>query len=256
MFFFILSALIILIDRGVKLWIIKTLEVGQALPFIPGILQITHVENTGAAFSIFSNMRWPLVIVSSVAVIVLIFVILLYRDGEIGRLSASFMLGGAVGNLIDRAMTGRVTDMFEVEFMNFAVFNVADIFVTVGCLMFIIHLVHLMIKTQREKRSQEALEPAEQVEALPVRKPAPQAPAAPVNNVTPITRAAPVAPVTSVAPPVAPVPPVVPYAAPVMPSDAVPSPYDTGAPMIEQELTEEQILMEYYMELGIDKSDF
>ena len=153
MIFFILSAIIVLIDRGVKLWIVHALDVGQALEFLPGILRITHVENTGAAFSIFENMRWPLVVVSAIAVIVLIFVILMYRDGEAGRLAASFMLGGAAGNLIDRIATGRVTDMFEPEFVNFAVFNVADIFVTVGCFIFVGHLIYLMVEQSRQKKS-------------------------------------------------------------------------------------------------------
>ena len=204
MIYFIFSVLIILIDRGIKLWIIRSLEVGQAMEFIPGILRIIHVENTGAAFSIFSNMRWPLIIVSSVAVIVLVFVILLYRDGEIGRLSASFMLGGAVGNLIDRAASGKVTDMFEPVFINFAVFNVADIFVTVGCLIFVAHLIHLMIKQHGKKEA----------ENIPREKAA--------------------------------------VSKPVHKSIAAQKPEIAGAPMDDQELTERQILAEYYMEQGLD----
>ena len=230
MIFFILSAFIVLIDRGVKLWIAKTLEVGQALPFIPGVLRITHVENTGAAFSIFSNMRWPLVIISSVAVIVLIFVILLYRDGETGRLGAAFMMGGAVGNLIDRAVMGKVIDMFEPEFMNFAVFNVADIFVTVGCLIFILHLIHLMIKMRGKKKVPSEIE--ESAEVRQVRRAEAPEPA------TPISAHGAAASQTEA------------------PEIAVSSPYSTGAPMdTDKELTEQQILMEYYMEQGIDKSE-
>ena len=246
MIFFILSAFIILIDRGVKLWIARTLEIGQALPFIPGILRITHVENTGAAFSMFSNMRWPLVIVSSVAVIVLMVVILLYRDGELGRLGASFMLGGAIGNLIDRAIVGSVTDMFEAEFIDFAIFNVADIFVTVGCVIFVLHLIYLMIKMRKQKEEPELTD--EPVVPLTVRKPAAQAPA-PVEAVrvsAPEPVQIPVTPVTQS--------PSVDNIA-VRESNA-PSPYNTGTPLIEQpEMTEQQIIMEYYMELGIDKSD-
>ena len=206
MIYFIFVVLVVLIDRGIKMWIVNSLVVGQAFEFIPGILRIVHVENTGAAFSIFSDMRWPLVIVSSVAAIVLVFVILLYRDGEIGRLAASFILGGAVGNLIDRIYTGRVVDMFEPEFIDFAVFNVADIFVTVGCLIFIGHLIYLMV-TQRG---------VEEPDAVPEK-------------------------IVVVEAPQESLPP--------------PKPWETGAPMDDQELTERQILAEYYMEQGLDDSD-
>ena len=208
--YFIFSVIIILIDRGIKLWIIRSLEVGQAMEFIPGILRIIHVENTGAAFSIFNNMRWPLVVVSSVAVIVLAFVILLYRDGEIGRLAASFMLGGAVGNLVDRIVTGAVTDMFEPEFMNFAVFNVADIFVVVGCIIFVIHLIHLMIKQRGQKEA--VVEPGK------------------------------AAKVRAISEPVA-----------AERAETVEAPMPMPEPM--PELTEQQILMEYYMELDVEDSD-
>lgn len=199
MIYFIFSALIVLIDRGIKYWISTTLYLGQVMEAIPGVLRITHVENTGAAFSIFSDMRWPLVAVSSVAVIVLIFVVLLYRDGELGRLSASFMLGGAVGNLIDRVLTGKVVDMFEPVFINFAVFNVADIFVTVGCLMFIGHLIHQFVM-ERKGKSESVEQESE-----------------PSRHVT------------------APLPPL-----------------DEGAPPDGEKISEQQILLEYYLEQEID----
>ena len=211
MIYFIFAVIAILIDRGVKLWIVSTLEVGQALEFIPGILRINHVENTGAAFSILSNMRWPLVVVSSVAVIVLIFVILLYRDGELGRLGASFILGGAVGNLIDRVAAGKVVDMFEPEFINFAVFNVADIFVTVGCMIFIVHLIYLMVKQRGQKEADAPVEKLAETQSVQR-----------VQN---------------------------------MRETAAAEPRRDGAPTDEQVLTEQQILMEYYMEQGIDDRD-
>lgn len=197
MIYFIFAVLIVLIDRGIKIWVSFTLEVGQSLQFIPGVLRIVHVENTGAAFSIFSDMRWPLVAVSAIASIVLIIVILRYKDGEFGKLAASFMLGGAVGNLVDRIATGKVVDMFEPLFIDFAVFNVADIFVTAGCLMLIGHLIYLMVQQSKAQKEAKKNQP-------------------------------------SIASP-----------------DAESSEQD-GAPIDNSEISERQILVEYYTEQGLD----
>jgi signal peptidase II len=141
LWYFIFAALVVALDRAVKLWVMWAVEPGTALPLIPGIINITNVENPGAAFSILSNMRWLLVGVSVACALFIVYIIAAKKFSGLGRWGAASILGGAVGNLIDRVLTGRVLDMFETEFMTFAIFNVADIFITLGGIALIIHII-------------------------------------------------------------------------------------------------------------------
>ena len=110
------------------------------MPFLPHILQLTYVQNTGAAFSLFARHTWLLTLISLV-VSILLAVLLVKKvfPRPFAMLSLSLVLAGAVGNLIDRALMGYVTDMFQTLFMNFAVFNVADICVVVGGIAFCVY---------------------------------------------------------------------------------------------------------------------
>ena len=139
--YLLVTAALAAIDQLVKYWIRSTLAVGESRAFIPYICQLTHVQNTGAAFSSMQGMRWFFVVVT-VIVVLLGFLALAKGkiSGAFGRWSLVVVLGGAIGNLIDRALFGSVTDMFDVLFMNFAVFNVADIFVVCGGIAFCVYL--------------------------------------------------------------------------------------------------------------------
>lgn len=142
MLYFILSIFLVVIDQLVKWWVRGNIPLGEAVPFLPHLMDLTYTQNTGAAFSSFSGMTWLLTLVSlgaSVAVAVLLWKN--YFPGKWGKLSLSLILAGAVGNLIDRAFLGFVTDMFETTFMNFAVFNVADICVVVGGVLMAVYVL-------------------------------------------------------------------------------------------------------------------
>ena len=107
---------------------------------IPDVLGITYVQNTGAAFSSFPNATMVLAGISLLVSLLLILAILLrWVRHPFGRFTLMLLLAGAVGNLIDRALLGYVTDMFETLFMRFAVFNVADICVVVGGIAFCVY---------------------------------------------------------------------------------------------------------------------
>ena len=112
MLYAILAAVLVALDQLVKYLVVQNIPLGEHVPFLPCILDLTYVQNTGAAFSLFSDHTWILALISLVAL--------------------ALLLAGAVGNLIDRALQGYVVDMFHVLFMEFAVFNVADICVVVG----------------------------------------------------------------------------------------------------------------------------
>lgn len=130
----ILSALLIALDQLVKYFTVENIPLGESMPFIPNVMQLTYVQNTGAAFSFLSAHTWLLTITSLVISVVLAYFIFVkpYFKHIWGRTSLTLIFAGAVGNLIDRAMLQYVVDMFHLEFINFAIFNVADVWVCVG----------------------------------------------------------------------------------------------------------------------------
>ncbi len=128
----------------VKVWVRKAIVLGASVPFLPHVLELTYVQNTGAAFSFLagSDLTWLLAIVSLIATMVI--ALALRKDffpGPWGRLSLSLLLAGAAGNLIDRAALGYVTDMFKTVFIDFPVFNVADICVVCGGVLMIVYVL-------------------------------------------------------------------------------------------------------------------
>lgn len=129
----VLALLLVLLDQGVKYLVLTKIPLGGHVPFLPHLLELTYVQNTGAAFSILESHTWLLALVSLVMSALLAWALFkpLFRH-PLGRFFLALVLAGAVGNLIDRAFRGFVVDMFNVLFMSFAVFNVADICVVVG----------------------------------------------------------------------------------------------------------------------------
>lgn len=149
MIYAILAAVLVAVDQIVKYLVMTNIPSGGHVPFIPYILELTYVTNTGAAFSIFSEHTWALALVSLVMSLVLALALWknLFRH-PFGKLALTLLLAGAVGNLIDRAFRGFVVDMFNVLFMRFAVFNVADICVVVGGIAAGVYYIFLMDKLE------------------------------------------------------------------------------------------------------------
>ena len=133
MLYAVLVAALVALDQLVKYLVVQQIPLGEHVPFLPHLLDLTYVENTGAAFSMFSDHTWMLALISLVMSVLLAIAVWkpLFRH-PFGRTALALLLAGAVGNLIDRALQGYVVDMFHVLFMEFAVFNVADICVVVG----------------------------------------------------------------------------------------------------------------------------
>ena len=134
MLYFLLAAALVALDQFVKLQVMTHIPVGEHVPFLPYLVDLTYVRNTGAAFSIFSEHTWILAGISLVMSVLLGWCLWkgIPFQKPLGRLTVTLLLAGAVGNLIDRAFRGFVVDMFNVLFMDFAVFNVADICIVVG----------------------------------------------------------------------------------------------------------------------------
>lgn len=146
---FVLAALILALDQLFKQYIVRTLEIGETGPvIIPGVLGLTRLENDGAMLNILSGQQWLLAAIAFVAAVILVMILLRYNEGFLGTLGLSMALGGTLGNLFDRVFNdGSVVDMFRTLFVNFPIFNIADIFITLGLGLFLVHFIILTIKT-------------------------------------------------------------------------------------------------------------
>ena len=136
--FFLTALLVVVADQLSKMWIRSNLVVGQSLPET-GFFRLTHIQNTGAAFGLFQGHSFALSIVALVGIVVLLlYALFIYRrfpilDNRLGKLALGLVLGGTVGNLIDRLHLGYVTDFIDVGF--WPAFNIADSAIVVGVIM-------------------------------------------------------------------------------------------------------------------------
>lgn len=134
----------IIIDQVIKLLIMMKMELYQKITFIPGFFQLFYTKNEGAAFSTFSGMKYFLILISILSFFILVHYIKITKiKGKISVISLGLLLGGLVGNLIDRLLYGYVIDYLSFTFFrySFAVFNFADIGIVVGVCLFIFGLI-------------------------------------------------------------------------------------------------------------------
>lgn len=143
-FFMVLFAAgIVAADQITKALVVNYIPLYEQVPVLPGVVGLTYVRNFGAAFSSFQGMQWLF------ALIFLVFTVLVvweYRKksmpfSKFERWCIAAIYGGGLGNMIDRLRFGYVVDMIETKFIDFPVFNVADCFITCGCIALIAHLV-------------------------------------------------------------------------------------------------------------------
>ena len=153
--YFLLAAFLVALDQWVKFSVRALIPLHTRVVFLPG-LDLTYVQNTGAAFSLFSSHTWLLTILSGVVSVVLIVLLAKrYFNHWTGMLAVALLLGGAVGNFIDRLFLGFVTDMFATNFMNFAVFNVADMGVVAGGGLLCVYVLLQFLQERKEHREGE-----------------------------------------------------------------------------------------------------
>ena len=145
-------ALIVALDQWTKWLIEQNLAIGEDLPSILGIFHITHTQNSGSAWGMLSGHTWLFILVMLVFIALLVFIIWKkWLTKRFELLCLAGILGGGLGNFIDRVFKGGlVTDMICTDFMEFPVFNVADCFISVGC----IALMAYVLLFDRDKKSQ------------------------------------------------------------------------------------------------------
>ena len=141
-FYAIITAAIIAADQLVKAWAKTSLMDVGTIPVIKDIFHLTYAENRGAAFSMLEGQRWFFIVLTSVMLVVI--AVAFFKElfkGIWGKTTLVFIFAGAVGNFIDRVWLGFVVDMFDFTLINFPVFNVADICVTIGAVLFFIYAI-------------------------------------------------------------------------------------------------------------------
>ena len=134
---------IVAADQITKYLTVANIPLYADVPFIPGLLQLTYVQNTGAAFSSFEGQQWlfALIFAAFTGMIIWEFFKNSMKFTTFEWWCIAAIYGGGLGNMIDRIRLGYVVDMIETTFMEFPVFNVADCFITCGCVLLIAHLV-------------------------------------------------------------------------------------------------------------------
>lgn len=141
MLWIFLIGLIIALDQLVKYIIVSNVTIGSYITVINSFFYITHIKNTGAAWSILSGKRWFFVVITSVAIVIIGYY--LYKaKHKLLKISLALILAGASGNLIDRVIHGEVTDFLEFHFGSyiFPVFNLADTSVVIGTALLAIYM--------------------------------------------------------------------------------------------------------------------
>ena len=124
---------LIVVDQLVKLYIVSDFKLGQVKNFIPHLVSLTYLQNTGAAFSMLENQQWLFTLVTFLVIGGSVYYLIKHLHASKWRLAGlTLVIAGGLGNFIDRIRQGFVVDMFQLDFINFAIFNVADMYLTFG----------------------------------------------------------------------------------------------------------------------------
>lgn len=129
----LICIVIVGVDQFSKFEVVRTIPLGGEAPFIPHILSFTHIRNSGAAWSILEGKRWFFAVITVIAIVGVLYLFREYRGkSRVLSCGLSLILAGALGNLIDRVRQGYVVDMIRLDFINFPIFNIADMSLVIG----------------------------------------------------------------------------------------------------------------------------
>ncbi len=154
--YLVVSTILILIDQLTKYLTVQNIALYEVVEVIPNVVSLTYIQNTGAAFSILEGQMWFFYIITTIVVIGLIYY--MYTEGRKNKILGfllSLILAGAIGNFIDRVFLQYVVDMIKLEFIDFAIFNVADSYLTVGVILLLIYTFYDERKTLKENNGDE-----------------------------------------------------------------------------------------------------
>ncbi len=132
---------VLILDQAVKFYVQQQIPLNHSMILLPGWLSLAHIRNYGAAWSILNGQQWFFMIISVVAIVIVIYYFLKLWKNWGYALGLTLILGGTLGNFVDRLRLGYVVDMFELDFINFPIFNVADCCLTVGVLVILLAML-------------------------------------------------------------------------------------------------------------------
>ena len=152
MWYVLLLAACVAGDQLLKWWVTAHLEMGQSAPLLPGVVQLTRLHNTGAAWSSFSGKTGLLAIVTIVLMLAVAWLLVkkIVRH-PLGVTAGVLILGGGIGNVIDRVCRGYVVDMFDLQFISYPIFNLADCFVVAGVILGAVYYLWFYEKYDKKK---------------------------------------------------------------------------------------------------------
>lgn len=154
----LITAIGILLDQATKLLVSGTMELGESIPLLEGVLHITYIQNRGAAFGMLADNRWVFLIISTVTILAISGYLALTKSRQpLYIVSLSMILSGGIGNMIDRLALGYVVDFIDFRLINFAVFNGADSFVCVGAALL---FLAVLLEPKEQKPAEDAAEDA------------------------------------------------------------------------------------------------
>lgn len=137
----IIAALIVL-DQVVKAYVVQNIALGEVKTWIPNLVSLTYLQNRGAAFSILQDQQLLFAVITLVVVVGAIWYLHKHMEDSFWMvLGLTLIIAGGLGNFIDRISQGFVVDMFHLDFINFAIFNVADSYLTVGVLVLLLAML-------------------------------------------------------------------------------------------------------------------
>lgn len=139
----LLAAVIVIADQVSKYLVVAQIPLGGHIEVLPGVVGLTYVQNRGAAFSMLQNQQWLFALIFALFAVLIVWEFSKKRMPftTLERFCIVSVFAGGLGNMIDRLRLGYVVDMIATEFINFPVFNVADCFITCGCILLMAHLV-------------------------------------------------------------------------------------------------------------------
>ncbi len=137
----LLALVLVALDQLVKHWVVATISLGASKTVLPGVLALTNLHNTGAAWSMLSGQQGFFVLITVAALAIIGYLMVRWRHQRSLMIGLTLILAGTLGNFIDRLAHGYVVDMFETLFVSFPVFNVADSCLTIGVLILIIAIL-------------------------------------------------------------------------------------------------------------------
>ena len=144
---------VIAADIATKYAAALNLAEGEAVTAIPHVAELSYVENRGAAFGMLADHRWVFLVFSSLAIVGIVAYLFVRRPkSPLMRVALALVVGGGIGNMIERLAHGYVTDFINFTFVDFYVFNVADACVTVGCGLLIIWMIADTVREARAKK--------------------------------------------------------------------------------------------------------